>query len=244
MISRGSVCTLMFGKCCPRSISRGGGAQVTVALSHPERSGGSLFCSKPSPPCSDPTGGKFRRPRSVFCLHANPRSSWNKSDVGMRRRTSTENSHLLHVEIVTALPWLPPHSEEKSKSSQQSCMTCPHHLPAPISSILPLGHLPTAILASSIFLKHTRHLLLPGPLHLLFSFLECSFPRDPQDSLPLFCLFSFLILSEAFYPISILNFFLGPCPQTSAIFFSFTWFLCFFCLIECKPCTSRKLCFV
>ena len=135
-------------------------------------------------------------------------------------------------------PWLPPHSEEKSKSSQQSCTTCPHLLHSPPGSFT-YSHI-----GLSIFLKHTRHLLLPGPLHLLFSLLECSFTRDPQDSLPLLGLFSFLILSEALYPISLLNFFLGPCPQTPAIFFSFTWFLCFFCLIDYKPCISKTLCFV
>ena len=43
------MCILEFGKCCLRSMSGGGGAQVIVVLSHPERSG-----ACPSPPLSDP----------------------------------------------------------------------------------------------------------------------------------------------------------------------------------------------
>lgn len=71
------------------------------------------------------------------------------------------------------------------------------------------------------------------------------FPQRPTRFPPsLLGLFSFLILSEALYPISLLNFFLGLCPQTPAVFFSFTWFLCFFCLTDYKPCTSKTLCFV
>ena len=186
-ISRGSVCTLKFGKCCLRSISGGGGAQVIVALSHPERSGGSPFSSKPSPPCSDPRRriqeawtsllpplkGAEKKPKILM----EQEQCWNETNKQQRK------FWLLHVEICTALPWLPSHSEEKSKSSQQparSCTTGPHHLPALISSILPLVHSAAAPLASSIFLKHMRHILPPGPLHLQFSPLECSSLHTPQ----------------------------------------------------------------
>lgn len=51
---RRSVCTLTLGECCLRVTSGPGGAQVTVALSHPQKKWGPLFLPEVLTP-----GGEF-----------------------------------------------------------------------------------------------------------------------------------------------------------------------------------------
>lgn len=94
------MCTLKFGKCCLRSISGGGGTQVIVALSHPERRGGSPFSSKPSPPCSDPR----RRIQEAWTsllpplkgAEKKPKLLMEQENVGMRQIRSKEDSGNIH----------------------------------------------------------------------------------------------------------------------------------------------------